>query len=108
MNSVIAARASASGVVRSGRVIETVDQVLALRPSRSMVIWQRTRPLYQGLATWARRGRGICFYMHVLRYQGEAEVGLETPETERVEIEAPEPLRLPAPEPETEPVAAPG
>ena len=34
-------------------------------------------------------------------------MGLETPETERVEIEAPEPLRLPVQEPEVEPVGAP-
>lgn len=34
-------------------------------------------------------------------------MGLEAPETERVEIEAAEPLRLPAPQPDTEPVGAP-
>ena len=34
-------------------------------------------------------------------------MGLETSQTERVEIEAPVPLRLPAQQSETEPVGAP-
>lgn len=34
-------------------------------------------------------------------------MGLETPETERIEVPAPQPLQVPVPEPVREPVGAP-
>jgi hypothetical protein len=84
------------------RSVNLVPTRAGWSPGRSS---QRSRssPPPAGLRhlSWARRRRSATEML------AGTKMGLETPETERVQIPAPEPLQVPVPQPTPEPVPAP-